>query len=693
MLGVLQPDDSQDVAVFTEHLDALRFSGPRHEASVVRYLSERYADTPLDVVIALGPQSLDIMRKFGDQIARNVPVVYAGIRESSLQGVVLPPHFTGLVSRFDTVTTVELALALQPAAKELAVVTGTTDFEKLWETRARQELARFEDRLAVRFLAGLPMEELTAAIASMPRDSIIFYIAVIRDGAGRLYVPRDVAGLLSRAANAPIYGVYDTYLGHGIVGGFMDTFESVGSKTSEIARRILNGENPATIDVGASLPHSYIVDWRELQRWGLDESRLPAGTEIRYRSPSLWDQYRDIVVAALAILVLQLALIVALLIERRHRRRVEGTLRESEERYRTVVETQSELICRFRPDTTLTFVNDAYCRYFGRSRAGLIGSRFIDLIPETARAAVLERVRTLTEYARAQSYEHEVLRPDGSLGWQRWGDHPVLDASGRVVEIQAVGRDLTDLHQAEEEVRARREEVTHLTRVAILGELSGALAHELNQPLTAILSNAQAARRLLARNLPDVAEVEAILEDIIADDNRAGEVIQRMRALLKRGSAQLGPLDLNQTAMDVLQLSRSELIERRVTINTSLSPSLPMVLGDRVQLQQVVLNLVLNGCEAMDDLRRSERHLTITTSNGDGLVETTVSDRGVGIEPALLERVFDPFVTTKSGGLGLGLSICRTIVDAHGGRIWARNNPDRGATIGFAIPVNPREAS
>lgn len=188
-----------------------------------------------------------------------------------------------------------------------------------------------------------------------------------------------------------------------------------------------------------------------------------------------------------------------------------------------------------------------------------------------------------------------------------------------MVELQGIGRDITDLKIADMEVEQRRKEVTHLTRVAILGELSGALAHELNQPLTAILSNAQAAQRLLTRAPLDPAVVGEILDDIVTDDLRAGEVITRLRALLKRGEASLRPLDLNDVAAEVLALARSELIDRHVTVSTRLMPGLPGTLGDRVQLQQVMLNLLLNACEAMSSKGWGERMLTVSTAlDGNG---------------------------------------------------------------------------
>jgi C4-dicarboxylate-specific signal transduction histidine kinase len=247
-------------------------------------------------------------------------------------------------------------------------------------------------------------------------------------------------------------------------------------------------------------------------------------------------------------------------------------------------------------------------------------------------------------------------------------------------------RDLTDQRKAEAEAQEQRLEVAHLSRVAMLGELSGALAHELNQPLTAILANARAAQRLLRLSSPDLAELRDILEDIAQDDRRAGEVIERLRAFLRKGVTQPGQLDLNEVVTDVLGLVHSDLIQRRVTVDARLSAALPVVFADRVQLQQVLLNLVLNACDAMTADARSEKRMTIQTAEtATGGVELSVADQGTGIPPDEIERVFEPFVTSKPHGLGLGLAICRSIVNAHGGRLWAENNEEGGATFNLVL--------
>ena len=250
--------------------------------------------------------------------------------------------------------------------------------------------------------------------------------------------------------------------------------------------------------------------------------------------------------------------------------------------------------------------------------------------------------------------------------------------------------DITERRSVERATARQRDEFAHLSRVAMLGELSGSLAHELNQPLTAILSNAQAAQRFLAQSPPRVDKLAEILTDIVKSDHRAGAVIQRLRSLLRKEEAQRHPLDINEVVEESLRLMRSDLLNRQVAVSTDLAEALPAVSGDRNQLQQVLLNLVINGCDAMDGREADRRLLVRTQTTAHGDVEVSVADRGAGIPLADLERIFEPFMTTKAKGMGLGLAICRSIVEAHGGRLWATNNPDRGATLHCELPAKRR---
>jgi signal transduction histidine kinase len=247
--------------------------------------------------------------------------------------------------------------------------------------------------------------------------------------------------------------------------------------------------------------------------------------------------------------------------------------------------------------------------------------------------------------------------------------------------------------QVEVEAQRLRQDLTHIGRVSALGELTASLAHELNQPLTAIRSNAQAAERLLAAPVPNLEEVREILRDIVMDNRRASEVIRRLRALVKKGDLEFVPLDLNELIREVARLMRSDAISRGISLSLELAADVPTVSGDRVQLQQVVLNLVLNGLDAMHKPGAGERTLVIrTVRDGEDAVAVSVQDAGIGIDEQHVDQLFQPLFTTKTEGLGMGLAIARTIVDAHGGRLSAANNVTAGATFQFSLPASREDA-
>jgi C4-dicarboxylate-specific signal transduction histidine kinase len=275
---------------------------------------------------------------------------------------------------------------------------------------------------------------------------------------------------------------------------------------------------------------------------------------------------------------------------------------------------------------------------------------------------------------------------EGDSGWFEVSFERLRRLEGGVVITRT---DVTARKRAEADARNQRAQLTHLSRAAVLGQLSGAFAHELKQPLTSILGNAEAALTILKRGDASQAELTEILQDIVQDDERAAQVIQRLRALLGKGDTQHSPVELNELVRESIDLVHSEFVTRNVVTSVQLDPNLPPVLADRVQMQQVVLNLLMNACEAMVGTAQTRRRALISTrfQPMTEAAEITVQDFGPGIPPGDTERIFQPFVTTKSHGLGLGLAICRSVAEAHHGVLWAENAPEGGAIFHIKIPV------
>jgi len=365
------------------------------------------------------------------------------------------------------------------------------------------------------------------------------------------------------------------------------------------------------------------------------------------------------------------------------RRMQEAALRRSEERYREVVESQTEFVCRLLPNMTLTFVNGAYCRFVERRRDELLGQSFTAHLPPTASETTQAALSTAAASGIASEFDWEVPKtPDGAL-FIHWTCHAIQDVDGCLHEFQVIGRDITDRKRAEEADR----KLAHAARLASLGELTAVVSHEINQPLFAILTNAEAADLLLQAEEPPVAEVRRILADICKDDLRAGEIIRMVRTLTHKRSPDLQPLNVNALVDGVARLVAADAARRRVPLFQELASSLPMVLGDAPSLEQVLLNLIMNGMDAMRQTPESQRQIKIRTSRGeDGGVVIAVDDRGHGIAPETMPHLFESFFTTKPEGMGVGLSTARSIVLAHRGRIWPQNRPDGGVTFFVALP-------
>lgn len=363
-------------------------------------------------------------------------------------------------------------------------------------------------------------------------------------------------------------------------------------------------------------------------------------------------------------------------------------LRKSEQQLRIMADSLPVLISYVDAEQRYRFNNAAYERFFGVSREAITGHPLKEVVGESAYATIRSYVEQALAGQKA-GFQMEVPYRGSGNRHVEVSYVPHLDPDGKVLGFFTLVQDVTQRVQAEEQARRQREELAHVARVVTMGELAASIAHELNQPLAAILSNAQAALHLLAADTPDLAEVRAALADIVDDDKRAGEVIRRLRAMLKKGELELAHLDVNDLVREVAGLVRNDAIERKVAFRFDLQERLPPVRGNRVQLQQVLLNLILNAFDAMSDEPPERRVLTVQAAQKErGTVTLSVRDTGPGLDEETMRHMFDPFFTKKPHGLGMGLSISRSILQAHGGRLWATRNSDRGATFHFTLPID-----
>lgn len=371
----------------------------------------------------------------------------------------------------------------------------------------------------------------------------------------------------------------------------------------------------------------------------------------------------------------------------------QALLRESEMRFRTVADTAPVLIWMAGTDKLCNFFNKGWLDFTGRTFEQEQGNGWAEGVHADDLAGCVQTYSEAFDARRPFVIEYRLRRHDGEYRWLSDHGIPRTDVEGTFLGYIGSCIDLTDLKRAEMESLRSRTEVAHLSRVAMLGEMSGSLAHELNQPLGAILSNAQAARRFLAAPDRNLDIIRTILDDIIKDDKRASEVIHRLRSLVqKKKNIEVEPVNLNELVRDAQRLLHSELVGRNVKLVRRLAPRLPQVSVGLVEIQQVLLNLMVNAMDAMQDQPPDRRLLRIETSAAEGTIRVAVRDSGTGVPEQVLPDIFRPFFTTKQNGLGMGLAICRTIIETYGGRLWVENPAEGGASFQFELKAMPEDA-
>jgi signal transduction histidine kinase len=674
------------VVLTSEFLDTPRFGGEAYERAMADFLREKYAAAPPEVVIAGGEEALDFWLRHRDALFPGVPIVHLGVPVARLEALrPLPPGVVGIPIDHDVAGTIEQALRWHPAARRLVFVTEDGPWGRKWERSLRALSAGLVGRVTVEFLVGLPTDELLRRLRDLPADTLVYSPGFYVDGSGRSFLPREAVQLIAEASAVPVYGSFSTMVGTGIVGGRMTGFDAMAHRGAEIVLALLEGAAPASLALPAVMPTALHLDWRQLRRWGIDPGALPDDAMVQFRTPSFWVTYGRGLLVAGAVVLLQAGFIAALLIERRRRKGAAAALMRSEQ----------HMSLAARAAGLSMWVLDVGHRREGprddpwalAATAPVAPLDFAGTLEHIV-APDRDRVETVIRAAVASGedfdVEYRIAGTDGSLRWQ--------SARGRVdhgqgTRLIGVVSDITQRKQDQAEAVQAHAELQHMTRVALLGQLSASIAHQLNQPLASILGNAEAAQKMLERVPVDLAELRDICADIIAEDQRAAEVIRRLGALFRRSPPALAPLDINELVRDTVDLTRTNLLMHHVVLATALPPELPPLEGDRVQLQQMLLNLIVNAADAMSALPEPQRVMTISSALESGMIRLSVADRGPGIPVESMGKLFEPFWSTKADGMGIGLAVCRSIVAAHHGTLGVANAPDGGAVFCVRLPA------
>jgi signal transduction histidine kinase len=678
-------DPSGRTEIFVEYFDFGRFPTQRDAAAVLRYLRDRYAGRGLDVVVPLLDPAFEFVLAHRAELFGDTPIVAAGVEPRRPGQPALPRGVTTVPVVYDYDRTLALALALQPDAREVLVVHGTADFDLRRAAEARRSLEALAPRLRYRMLSA-PLKDLEDAVRALPSTSAVLLVSMVRDAEGRALVGRDYAERFARVSAVPVYGTFASHMERGTLGGAITDYTAIGRATAAIVARTLAGELPPQ---AAPVDTPLRVNWRAVERWRIPVERIPPDARILFREPGLWERHRAFVLGAIAAVLLQALLITGLLLQSRRRRRAEASLRESEERLRLAADAANLGLWGWVPSHDHLWAT-ARCRALHNlPEAGDISFRdFTEAVHPDDRDAMLSAVREALRLKQPFSTEYRVALPAGEARWIASQGRGTYDGSGALVNVLGVSVDVT----ARNELRRKQQELEHVTRVSTMGEIAASLAHELSQPLTAILSNAQAGLRFFDRGSPDPEEIRGILRDVIADDRRASDVISSLRSILRRGSTETQVFDVADCVREVLALLHSEIVQQQVEVECAFEGGFP-VQANKTQIEQVLLNLLMNALEAMRTCPAGERRLWIAVTRApDGAVRVAIRDSGVGIRPEDAPRVFEAFWTTKPSGMGMGLAVCSSIIRSCGGEIGIEPGQERGVTFFFTLPPAPVEA-
>ncbi len=531
------------------------FIGAPQDA-IVDLIRSTFADRPKpDLIVAIGGPAAIFARKYRRQLFPEVPQLLAVVDWRYMRDAPAGENDVAVAALTDFPKLFDDMLQLLPETRQVFMVIGSGEIGRFWRREFEEQFRRFRGRLTFIWSEDLSFPEILRRSATLPANSAIFYLTFGTDASGAAYADERVLADLRAKANAPLFAGQSVYLGAGIVGGSLLSIDDLGRKAADVAIQLLAGASPHSFNLPLQRPGQPTFDWRELERWGIAESRLPPGSVVHYRAPSLWRAYRGTVLIALGVLAFQSLLIVGLLYQRRARQRAESDSRMN-----------------------LSLAADA----------------------------------------------------------------------------------------------GRRQTMAALT---------GSIAHELGQPLSSIIHNAQALQMMVTANraTPDV--IGEILSDIQTQGVQATDIIDRQRAMLQSHQFDRKPIDLHAVINHSLALVDHDMRARQIVATAHLSSQPCVISGDPVLLQQVLVNLVINAMDAMAQMPRARRYVTISTEVRAAEVEVSVSDTGTGLPADIDGTLFTPFVTTKPHGLGIGLTISRTIVDAHGGTIAAHNNQEGGATF------------
>jgi PAS domain S-box-containing protein len=651
------------IEFYSEFLDVSRFPGEGQQEHERDFLRDKYRERPPDLVIAGGGPALDFLLKYRGHLFPGVPIVHCGVEPEALPGSMPDAKIVGVPRLRAAASTLELALRLQPATRNVAVLAGCTIRELESVEQFRRETGTFAGRIHFFWLVGLSLLDLRTELSRLPDHTIAFYLTLFQDATGASFTPRQALALFAPASRAPIYACYDTYLGHGIVGGVMVTFDEVGRKAARLGMRILRGEDAQSAAKSESLQPAPLFDWRELRRWKIDEKRLPPGSIVRFKEPTYWEQHYGLILGAVSLCALEALLIGALLIERRRRRLAETTVRESEARFRTMADTAPVMIWMSDTDKLCVFFNKGWLDFTGRTMAQELGNGWSAGVHPQDLDRCLETYVGAFNARREFSMDYRLRRSDGEYRWVMDSGVPRFASNGTFLGYIGSAIDVTERRIAEE---AARDLSGRLINAQEKEQMR--LARELHDDLSQSLALLSVELEMFGQSPPaERGQISGRIQEFSTQVKRLSSEVHRL-------SHELHPAKLKQ--LGLVAAMRGFCKEFAMAHETAIEFS------DRAVPQVVPQDTALCLYRiAQEALQNAFKHSGATAARvelamQDSELRLSITDDGVG---------FDPRARTANGSLGL-VSMGERARFVHG-QLSIESHVGKGTRVEVRVPI------
>lgn len=665
-----QKASTDRIEFYNEYLDSARFPDEGYQNRLAEFLKGKYAGRRIDVIVAALAPSLDFILKYRSDIFPGVPVIHSAIEAREVAVRRLPPDVIGVSMAIELEPTLELALRLHPKTDRVFVIAGSSKSDAYWAQEARQAFRGYESRVKVQYLTGLPMSDLIREVAHIPEGSLIFYLHVFQDGKGQDFVPAEAAERICSAAHVPVYGCVSTYLGRGVLGGRMFSFETEGEKAARLILPVLAGEQAENIQVREAGANLYMFDWRQLRRWDLTERELPSGSVVLFKTPTLWDAHKWQIVGVGSLCVVEGLLIIGLLVERANRR-------QADERFRNVVRAAPNGLIMMDQHGKISLVNEQTEAIFGYQEDELLGRPVEMLVPQSFRGehAALGANHDGAPTSRSMGGGRDLCgkRKDGTEFPMEVGLSPIRTPTGPTVLATVI--DITERRRAEDVLRTSQQELRTLTGRLLRAQETERrrIALELHDDLNQSLALLAVELDILAQKPPEIAA------QLAARLRKLTKRVRELSSYVHDLSHQLHPAKLEQLGLAGAIRGLCGELGHNYGLEIAYSDlRLPRAVPEEIALcvyriaQEGLRNVVKHS---------GARHASVELSCTNQVIFLRIADNGSGFDPAAL-----------NGHEGLGLISMRERLRLVGGFMNMESRPGRGMRIEVSIPLSESAA-